>query len=193
MGRGFPCRLCKPSLPRCHEKYFSACEICVFHSQWVRLGCRDRGKANPNHQSSLGGTQARALGKLAIWSENIGLEGDVLFWDLDVVVTVSLDDLFDYAPGKLCIIRNWTQSDGTGNTSIFRFRAGSEPHLLKSLEKIRSQCLFITITNKFMLHVNQRLKNPIGLRGGVQALNLTYCLSGRPTFGERPHCGRVPR
>lgn len=72
--------------------------------------------------------------KLALWSRDIGIDGDVLFLDLDVVVTGSLDALFEYEPGKLCILRNWTQSDGTGNTSVFRFRAGSEPHLVDEFE-----------------------------------------------------------
>ncbi len=73
--------------------------------------------------------------KLAVWSRDIGIEGDILFLDLDVVVTGSLDAMFDYEPGKLCILRNWTQKDGTGNTSVFRYKAGSEPHLVDDFEK----------------------------------------------------------
>lgn len=69
--------------------------------------------------------------KLALWSDRLGLEGDVLFLDLDLVLTGSIDALFDYRPGEFCILRNWTQKDdGVGNTSVMRFRAGSAPHLV---------------------------------------------------------------
>ena len=74
--------------------------------------------------------------KLALWSRDLGLDGDVLYLDLDVVVTGGLDALFDYEPGKLCIIRNWTQKrDGVGNSSVMRFPAGGAPHLLEDFER----------------------------------------------------------
>ncbi len=75
--------------------------------------------------------------KLALWSPQLGdLEGDALFLDLDVLVTGQLDPLFDYAPGKLCMIRNWTQGrrEGIGNSSVLRFRVGGAPHLLRNFE-----------------------------------------------------------
>jgi hypothetical protein len=74
--------------------------------------------------------------KLALWSAELALEGDLLFLDLDVVITGSIDRLFDYEPGKFCIIRNWTQKDDNiGNSSVMRFRAGSAPHLIPDFEK----------------------------------------------------------
>lgn len=74
--------------------------------------------------------------KLALWSRDLDLDGDVLFLDLDVVVTGPLDDFFDYEPGKLCIIRNWTQrSEGLGNSSVMRFAAKSAPHLVDDFEQ----------------------------------------------------------
>ena len=75
--------------------------------------------------------------KLALWSTDLGgLDGEVLFLDLDVLVTGPLDPFFDYEPGRLCVIRNWTQGrrEGIGNTSVLRFRAGSAPHLLRDFE-----------------------------------------------------------
>lgn len=54
-----------------------------------------------------------------------GLEGKVLFLDLDVVVTGPLDDLFTYSD-KLAIPENWTQKgQGVGNSSVFTFEAGT--------------------------------------------------------------------
>jgi hypothetical protein len=74
--------------------------------------------------------------KLALWSRDLGVEGDVLFLDLDVVVTGPLDVFFDYEPGKLCLIRNWTQlNDGIGNSSVMRFPAGGAPHLVDDFEQ----------------------------------------------------------
>jgi hypothetical protein len=75
--------------------------------------------------------------KLALWSTNLGgLSGSVLFLDLDVVVTGPLDPFFDHEPGKLGLIRNWTQAkDGVGNSSVMRFTVGSASHLLSTFEE----------------------------------------------------------
>ena len=75
--------------------------------------------------------------KLALWAADLGgLEGDVLFLDLDILVTGTIDALFDYEPGRLVLVRNWTQGrkDGIGNSSVMRFRAGSAPHLVSDFE-----------------------------------------------------------
>ena len=48
--------------------------------------------------------------KLVLWQDGLaGLKGDVLFLDLDLVITSSLDEMFDYEPGRFCVIENWTQ------------------------------------------------------------------------------------
>ena len=75
--------------------------------------------------------------KLGLWARNLGgLRGDVLFLDLDVVVTGCLDAFFDHEPGALCLIRNWTQlADGIGNSSIMRFPVGGAPHLVEDFER----------------------------------------------------------
>jgi hypothetical protein len=75
--------------------------------------------------------------KLALWSRQMGqLRGAVLFLDLDVVITGPLDGFFDYEPGKLGLIRNWTQAtDGIGNSSVMRFEVGSAAHLIDEFEK----------------------------------------------------------
>ena len=53
--------------------------------------------------------------------------------DLDVVVVGPLDDLFDYHPGELAIIRDWGDKD-CGNSSVMRFPAGGAPHLVDRFE-----------------------------------------------------------
>lgn len=75
--------------------------------------------------------------KISLWKPELGgIEGDILFMDLDVIVTGNIDDLFDFEPGKFCGIKNWTQAkDGVVNTSVFRFRVGSAPHLFERLER----------------------------------------------------------
>lgn len=69
--------------------------------------------------------------KLAVWQAPLAdLSGDILFLDLDLVITGNLDDLFDFAPGRYCVIENWTQKgQGNGNTSCFRFPVGKHTHI----------------------------------------------------------------
>ncbi len=81
--------------------------------------------------TGLGGSPWR---KLALWSRDIGLEGDILFLDLDVVVVGPLDPFFDVEPGKLAIVRDWG-SKNSGNSSVMRFPAGGAPHLVDNFEK----------------------------------------------------------
>ena len=80
--------------------------------------------------AGLGGSPWR---KLALWSPRIGIEGDFLFLDLDVVVVGGLDAFFDFEPGKLAIIRDWSAGD-TGNSSVMRVPAGAAPHLVERFE-----------------------------------------------------------
>ncbi|MEM1371310.1 MAG: hypothetical protein AAGG72_03665 [Pseudomonadota bacterium] len=69
--------------------------------------------------------------KLAVWQDPLqDLTGDVLFLDLDLVITGGLDDFFAYEPGAFVAIDNWTQpGQGVGNTSAFRFPIGKYTHI----------------------------------------------------------------
>jgi hypothetical protein len=74
--------------------------------------------------------------KIALWAPGLAdLEGDVLFLDLDIVVTGSIDPFFDFRPqASYCVIRNWTQpGSGIGNTSVFRLRVGVHPEVFETL------------------------------------------------------------
>lgn len=82
--------------------------------------------------------------KVTFWrSDLVPLSGDVLFLDLDVVITGGIDDFFDYSPGSsFCVIENWTQiGSGIGNTSAYRFRVGSHPYLFEKLNANAEQIL----------------------------------------------------
>jgi len=74
--------------------------------------------------------------KLSIWQFPLyNLTGDVLFLDLDLVITGNLDQFFDYKPGHYCVIENWTQlGKNIGNTSCFRIPVGKYHSIFKHFE-----------------------------------------------------------
>ncbi|TCT42721.1 hypothetical protein [Martelella mediterranea] len=74
--------------------------------------------------------------KLSLWQTPLAdLSGDVLFLDLDIVITGALDPMFDFAPGKYCACENWTQpGQGIGNTSVFRWNVGANPQIFRDFE-----------------------------------------------------------
>lgn len=75
--------------------------------------------------------------KLAFWSQDLaGVSGDVLFLDLDIVITGSIDEFFDFEPAAtFCVIENWTQMGRRiGNTSAYRFRVGAHDYLCRRFE-----------------------------------------------------------
>jgi len=61
-------------------------------------------------------------------SEFYGITGDILFFDLDVVVTAQIDELFAYAPGQFTIIKD-LQEGKVYNSSVFRLTVGSQTHV----------------------------------------------------------------
>lgn len=69
--------------------------------------------------------------KISLWQAPlVDLEGDVLFLDLDLVVTGPLDDFFDFEKGRFCVIKNWTQPAlRIGNTSVYRFPVGKHSYI----------------------------------------------------------------
>lgn len=82
------------------------------------------------------------LAKVVVTQDGFGgLEGPTLFLDLDVVVMGSLDELFDYKPGKPVMIHNWVGwhkallglRPPAGNSSVFRFEAGASHYVFEKL------------------------------------------------------------
>jgi alpha-N-acetylglucosamine transferase len=77
----------------------------------------------------------RGWNKLAVFAEELyDLKGQVLCLDLDLIITGSLDDFFDY-PGDVLIIKDWIKKDGTGNSSVYRFRVGAHAEVLSEFER----------------------------------------------------------
>lgn len=74
--------------------------------------------------------------KQVLWAHEVpGLEGVALFIDLDSVVVGSLDDYFSIGdPDDVYVARNWARPlERLGQTSVFRFKVGSNPHLLEGV------------------------------------------------------------
>ncbi len=80
----------------------------------------------------------------------VGLKGDTLFLDLDVVITGSLDELFDFEPGQFCVIQDWLEKrrawlpgrDGrVGNTSVFRFNLADHANVYTHFEANQREVL----------------------------------------------------
>jgi hypothetical protein len=77
----------------------------------------------------------RGWNKLAVFAEELyDLKGQVLCLDLDLIITGSLDDFFDY-PGDVLIIKDWIKKDGTGNSSVYRFEVGAHAEVLSEFER----------------------------------------------------------
>ena len=71
--------------------------------------------------------------KLWMFSKDFPLQGNILFFDLDVIVFKNIDELFNYNPDKFMIIRDfnrcrvkdWKQS----NSSVMRWKPGTMNYL----------------------------------------------------------------
>jgi len=69
--------------------------------------------------------------KLALFKDELPIEGTCLFLDLDLLIVGSLEDLFSFRPGTIPIIRDWVplgrrlfpKGPPVGNSSVFRFTA----------------------------------------------------------------------
>jgi len=71
------------------------------------------------------GKRGIALRKVSLFRPGLaGLQGPVLGFDVDVAITGPLDDLFDFAPGKICMRRDWLEKRRMrpgGHGSVFRY------------------------------------------------------------------------
>lgn len=73
--------------------------------------------------------------KISVWQAPLyDITGDVLFLDIDIVITSNIDALFEYMPNEFVVIDNWTQpGQNIGNTSVFRFPVGRFKHVYDDL------------------------------------------------------------
>ena len=72
--------------------------------------------------------------KQVLWGAEVpGLSGVALFIDLDSVIVGPLDEYFTIgSPEDVYVARNWARPlERLGQTSVFRFPVGGNPHLLE--------------------------------------------------------------
>ncbi len=81
-------------------------------------------QALPLPPMNLPDGKERGWRKLSLFQGNIGLEGRVLFIDLDIVIVSNIDNFFT-APGDFIFIKHWKPSkkQGIGQTAVYRFEA----------------------------------------------------------------------
>lgn len=90
--------------------------------------------------------------KVALWGTELGgLTGPVLFIDLDTVILRNIDCYFTLgSPDDVYLARNWAKPlSGMGQTSIFRFPVGKNPHIL---ENFRANAQAIADKYKYEQH-----------------------------------------
>ena len=83
--------------------------------------------------------------KLWMFSADFPLQGNILFFDLDVIVFKNIDELFNYNPDKFMIIRDfnrcrvkdWKQS----NSSVMRWKPGTMNYLWNDFANNPSQVM----------------------------------------------------
>lgn len=77
--------------------------------------------------------------KVSVFHPSLGdLQGTCLFLDLDVVLVDRIDELFEFQPGRFCLIHDWVQPHrrwiaarpNVGNSSVFRFDAGTMNYIV---------------------------------------------------------------
>lgn len=68
-----------------------------------------------------------------IFSNDSGMQGTILYMDLDIVIANNINKLFTYSPSNWCVIRDFTRAMRPGwqkyNSSVIRFNSGQLDHL----------------------------------------------------------------
>lgn len=72
-----------------------------------------------------------------LFSKDFPLNGDLLFFDLDLVIIKNIDSLWNYEPDKFCIIQDFNRTYIPNyhkmNSSVFRLHKGQFPHVWDNL------------------------------------------------------------
>lgn len=67
------------------------------------------------------------------FNPDLGINGTVLFLDLDLVIFENMDKLFEFNPGEFCIIRDFNRirikNYDKFNSSVFRLETGQHRHV----------------------------------------------------------------
>jgi len=77
--------------------------------------------------------------KPMFFNPNLGLEGTILYLDLDLIIFQNIDYLFQYQPEKFCIIRDFNRTNVKNyqkmNSSVFRLETGQNSHIYEDFIK----------------------------------------------------------
>ncbi len=101
-------------------------------------------EARPLPEMDLPPDKERGWRKLSLFRKNVGVEGRVLFLDLDTVIVSNIDDYFTI-DGKFIFIEHWKPSKkhGVGETGVYRFEAGELEFLyddfMNNMAKMKSE------------------------------------------------------
>lgn len=72
-----------------------------------------------------------------VFSNDIPLDGTIIFLDLDIVIVQNIDSLWNYRPNDFCIIRDFNRVNikdwNKFNSSIFKFQKGQFPSVWSNL------------------------------------------------------------
>ncbi|SFA79528.1 hypothetical protein SAMN05421688_0955 [Poseidonocella pacifica] len=79
-----------------------------------------------------------AMRKVSLFRQGLvpDVKGGFLGFDLDVVITGSLDKVYDFAPGKVAMRHDWIEKRKgrpTGHGSVFKFDPDKHPYLYEDL------------------------------------------------------------
>lgn len=67
--------------------------------------------------------------KVSIFKKDFyGLQGDLLFIDLDMVVMNNINAFFSYSPGEFCMVKNWFEKHIV-SSCVMRITIGSYPEV----------------------------------------------------------------
>lgn len=81
--------------------------------------------------------------KLKVFDKDLGIQGTLLFLDLDVTIISNIDCLFEYNPNKFCIIQDFLRikdpNYAVKNSSVFRMEIGSHPTVWDDFVKFKDQ------------------------------------------------------
>ena len=71
--------------------------------------------------------------KMHLYNEALGIEGNILYIDLDTVIINNLDEFFTFAPeNKFCVIKDFGQPTTTINSSVLRYNLKHHSHIWKT-------------------------------------------------------------
>ena len=77
--------------------------------------------------------------KPMFFNPDLGLNGTILFFDLDVIIFENIDKLFSFEKDKFCIIRDFNRkfvrNYNKFNSSVFRLETGTHSHVYEEFIK----------------------------------------------------------